>query len=442
MTRDPAALRSQLRDDLRHRIRPMSGRDPHESGREVTPLELLYDLTYVVAFAAAAEQLAHHLGQGEVGSALGAYGFAVFAISWAWMSFTWFSSAYGNDDALFRVATIAQMVGVVVLTFGLPVSFDDAAHGESPFNALMLIGYVIMRVPLVALWLRAAKEDTDHRETAIAYAVLIAVAQVCWVAVIVVPLSVAATVTALVVLAVAEMVAPVLVERRFGLAPWNAGHIAERFGLLTLITLGEVVAATTAAVAALTGSDGWSVAAVVIVSSGLVLAAGFWWAYFLIPSRPILEEWPERTFLWRYAHLPIFGSIAAVGAGLRVAASAVHEGELSVFDIAAALALPVGAVLLTIFATWSVLMRAYDLSHLPLFLATLVPLGAALAIGASAGRDEPLDLEQRGDLVVLVAVVALVALSVVIEVIGHERVGFRHTMRVVEATPPPRTSAP
>ena len=58
--------------------------------------------------------------------------------------------------------------------------------------------------------------------------------------------AVAVTVAVLVVLAVAEMVAPVLLERRWGRAPWNAGHIAERFGLLTLIMLGEVVAATTA----------------------------------------------------------------------------------------------------------------------------------------------------------------------------------------------------
>jgi len=254
--------------------------------------------------------------------------------------------------------------------------------------------------------------------------------------VIVVPLPVEVTVTALVVLALGEMVAPVLLERRFGLAPWNAGHIAERFSLLTIITLGEVVAATTAAVGALTSADGWSAAAVVIVSSGLVLAAGFWWAYFLIPSRPILEEWPERTWLWRYAHLPIFGSIAAVGAGLRVAAGTVHGGELSLFDIAAALALPVGAVLFTIFATWSVLMRAYDLTHVPLFVATLVPLAAALVIGAVHGRHEPLDLDHGGDLTALVVVVALVALSAVIEVVGHELVGFRHTMRVVEADPP------
>jgi low temperature requirement protein LtrA len=62
-----------------------------------------------------------------------------------------------------------------------------------------------------------------------------------------------------------------------------------------------------------------------IASSGLVLAAALWWAYFLIPSRTVLEKWPERTWAWRYAHLPIFGAIAAVGAGLRVTAAAVEH---------------------------------------------------------------------------------------------------------------------
>src|SRR4051794_19190560 len=104
----------------------MTGRNPRERGRPATPIELLYDLTYVIAFAAAAEQLAHWVSQGRVGPALGAYAFTVFAVTWAWMNFTWFASAYGNDDALFRVATLVQMVGVVILTFGLPVSFEAA----------------------------------------------------------------------------------------------------------------------------------------------------------------------------------------------------------------------------------------------------------------------------------------------------------------------------
>ena len=241
MARVALALRSGLEEELRHRLRPMSGQDPRARGRQSTPLELLYDLTYVIAFGAAAEQLAHHISQGEAGSAVGAYVFAVFSISWAWLNFTWFASAYGNDDALLRVATIVQMVGVVILIFGLPVSFEAAAHGESPNNALLVIGYIIMRVPLIALWLRAARQDPAHRSIAIAYAVMIVVAQIIWALTAILPLPTGVTITVLALMLLAEATVPVVAEKRLGAPPWNPGHIAERFSLLTLITLGEVI---------------------------------------------------------------------------------------------------------------------------------------------------------------------------------------------------------
>lgn len=295
MTSDAASLRLLLKTDLHHRLRPMRGRDPQERGRSATPVELLYDLTYVIAFAAAAEELAHGVSQGHVWSALGAYAFAIFAVSWAWMNFTWFASAYGNDDAIFRLATFIQMIGAVILIYGLPVSFEAAAHGESPNNALMVIGYVVMRVPLIGLWLRAARHDPAHRRIDIAYAITIAVAQAAWIVSAIAGLSTVLTIAILVLLALAEMIAPIILEQRLGRPPWNAGHIAERFSLLTLIVLGEVIAATVSAVSALTAEDGWSAAAVVITASGIVLAAAFWWAYFLVPSRPILERWPSAS---------------------------------------------------------------------------------------------------------------------------------------------------
>jgi len=410
----------------------MGGRDPQERGRSATPVELLYDLTYVIAFAAAAEELAHGVSQGHVGPALGAYAFAIFAVTWAWMNFTWFASAYGNDDALFRVATLVQMIGVIILIFGLPVSFESAAEGESPNNMLMVIGYVIMRVPLIGLWLRAARNDPERQRIDTAYAITIAVAQAAWVLSAIAHLPTVATVAILVLLAAAEMIAPIILERQLGRPPWNAGHVAERFSLLTLIVLGEVIAATVSAVTALTAEDGWTPAAVVITASGIVLATGFWWAYFLIPSRTILERWPERTYAWRYAHLPIFGAIAAVGAGLRIAATAVAEQELSVLQIALALAIPVAALVVMIFVTWSVLMRTYDLTHVPLFVLTLIPILAAVAVPVFAGATGPVDLENSSDLTILATVVGLIALAAIVEVVGHEIVGYRHTLRVLE----------
>ncbi|MFB9235555.1 low temperature requirement protein A [Plantactinospora siamensis] len=442
MAEKQADLPASLKHQLHHRLRPMTGRDPRERGRSTTPIELLYDLTYVIAFGAAADQLAHQISEGHVGPALGAYAFAIFSVTWAWMNFTWFASSYDNDDALFRIATLVQMIGVIVLTFGLPVSFDAAAHGHSPNNLLMVVGYIIMRVPLIGLWLRAARQDRAHRRIAVAYAVAIAVAQTGWLLSAILPLPVAVTVGVLVLLAVAEMAAPVVLERNLGAPPWNAGHIAERFSLLTLITIGEVVAATTSAVGALIRAQGWTIAAIAIAASGLVLAGAMWWAYFLIPSRPILERWPERTFGWRYAHLPIFGAIAAVGAGLRVATTAVEEKELSALEVVLALAIPVAVLVLTIFATWTVLMRSYDLTHVPLLVLNLVPLVAAVGLPLLLHSTEPVDPARPASLAILVGAIALVALSAVVEVVGHERVGFTHTMRALDEGRPARPGPP
>lgn len=424
-------LRHELRTELRHRIRPMPGRDPGDRGRSASPLELLYDLTYVIAFGFAAEQLAHHVVAGDVGPAVGVYVFAVFAVTWAWINSTWFASAYDNDDALVRIATIVQMGGVLILTFGLPRAFEAGSEGHNPNDLLLVVGYLIMRVPLIALWLRAARQDVRHRRTAVAYAVAIGVAQVGWVLTAVLPLPVPVTVAALGVLAIAEMVAPVVIERRIGGIPWNPAHLADRFALLTIITLGEVLAATAAAATSLVGEAGWTPPPIVIAGAGLVLAGAFWWAYYLIPSRTILTRWPERVFEWRYAHLPLFGGIAAVGGGLRTVALAIEHGGVSLLGIALAVVIPIAVVVATVFVTWSVLMRSYDLAHVPLFLLSLAPLVAAVAIAASAGDGE-LDPEDPGQLGRLVAVMGLAALSFVIEVVGHERVGYRHTLREVE----------
>ena len=90
----------------------MSGRDPDEGHRSATPLELLYDLTFVVAFGIAADELAHYLADGHYRTGILGFVFATFAVSWAWINYSWFASAYDTDDWVMRLATMVQMVGV------------------------------------------------------------------------------------------------------------------------------------------------------------------------------------------------------------------------------------------------------------------------------------------------------------------------------------------
>src|SRR3954469_17690649 len=154
---------------------PMTGRDLAEHERAATPLELLFDLTFVVAVALLAARFAHDVAGGHAAHGVGAYLMVFFAIWWAWMNFTWFASAYDTDDVPYRLLTLLQMGGVLVLAAGVPAAFDDG-----DFTAVT-IGYVVMRVPMVAQWLRAAREDPAHRDVALRYAAGICVVQVGWV---------------------------------------------------------------------------------------------------------------------------------------------------------------------------------------------------------------------------------------------------------------------
>src|SRR4029450_8378353 len=164
-----------------HRLRVRSGRDANERHRAATPLELLYDLTFVVAFGVAAEQFAHLLAEGHFAAALAAFGLAVFAICWAWINFSWFASAYDTDDWAFRLATMVQMVGVIILALGLPQVFHSADEGRPVDNSVTVAGYVVMRVAMLFLWSRAARQDPPRRRACQTYAVTIGVAQLGWV---------------------------------------------------------------------------------------------------------------------------------------------------------------------------------------------------------------------------------------------------------------------
>ena len=229
---------------IRHESRRMDGRNPHEAHRVATPLELLFDLTFATSFSLAASHFAEELAAGRYAAALLGFGFASAAICWAWINFSWFSSAYDTDDWIFRLVTMVQMVGVLVLAIGLPRMFASIEYRQHLDNSIMVLGYVIMRVALVIQWLRAAKQDPARRRICLTYATSIAIAQVGWVAQIAVPLTVIATGVLGGVLVLIEMLGPVLSERRAGGTPWHAHHIAERYSLFAIIALGEGVVGT------------------------------------------------------------------------------------------------------------------------------------------------------------------------------------------------------
>ena len=196
------------------------------------------------------------LAEGHFVAGLVGFGFASFAICWAWINFSWFSSAYDTDDWLFRIVTMVQMIGVLVLAAGVPRMFASIEHAGHLDNSVMVLGYVIMRVALVFQWLRAAKDDPARRGVCLTYAATISIAQVGWVAQIVMHLAAADAVILGGILVLIEMAGPVLAERQAGGTPWHAHHIAERHSLFAIIALGEGVVGTVAALSAVVDRAG------------------------------------------------------------------------------------------------------------------------------------------------------------------------------------------
>jgi low temperature requirement protein LtrA len=389
---DPALAHRRGRAPLWRRMGPRDRDEPH---RSATPLELLFDLCFVVAVAQAADRLHHALVQGHVADAVVGYGLVFFAIWWAWMNFTWFASAYDTDDVPYRLLTLLQIGGVLLLAAGVPAAFD---HRDF---TVVTVGYVLMRVAMVTQWLRVAHDHSAGRTTALRYAAGIAVVQLGWITLLATPSS--WRIPGFLLLAACELAVPVWAERSTRPTAWHPDHIAERYGLFTLIVLGECVLAATTTVQAAIGTRGLSPSLAVVAAGGLVLLFALWWSYFDRPAAEGLRTSPRSAFTWGYWHLLVFASLAAVGAGLQVVAETVdRHGSLSGRAAALTLAVPVALFLVVLgllhswvyryrreravarFSVTAVLVVLAAVATAPLPLALTVALIGVIAAGLVA----------------------------------------------------------
>jgi low temperature requirement protein LtrA len=348
--------------------RTMSGRDRDERHRVATNLELFFDLCFVGAVSQAAEQLGEFLAEGRYVHGVASFGVVFFAVWWAWMNFTWFASAYDTDDVLYRVMVLVQIGGGLVLAAGVPRAMTS---GDL---SIAVAGYVVMRVPMVGQWLRAARDDPPRRGTALRYAAGIALVQTGWVVRLLLVHGTAGMVW-FAVLGVADLAVPVWAERKAA-TPWHPHHIAERYGLFTIIVLGESVLAATRAVQAQVSGTGPLSTLGPVAGGGLLVVFGMWWFYFAIPAHDYLTS-NRVVFVWGYGHYLILSSAAAVGAGLGVViAQSTGHTQISATGAAASVTIPVALYLV---AVWALHLRPYASDRVSRF----GPPAAALVVLAA-----------------------------------------------------------
>ncbi|MFI8773933.1 low temperature requirement protein A [Gordonia sp. NPDC062954] len=379
----------------------MRPRDPAEPGRSASPLELFFDLVFVVAVATAAVQLHHALTENHVADGLVSYAIVFFGIWWAWMNFTWFATSFGTDDWLYRVLTFVQMAGVLVLAAGIEPTFTDRDF------TLLVVGYVIMRFAMVAQWLRASRTSVEFRRTCRRYAAGIAVVQVLWILWLFIPEGPVASVV-LVLLIAGELAVPVVAERA-GNTPWHPHHITERYGLFTLILLGEsLLASANAIIEALHGEEELAPLISLAILTFIVTASLFW-IYFWPPHHRAIGSL-SQSIRYGYVHYFVFAAAGAFSAGIEVEIDVLtHHSELTETQASFTVTVPIAIFILGI---WWIAMRA----NADRVVNTVVPVGALLVLF------DPF-------IPVPVTLTAVLLIAIVVVLVLHPPVGERNSER-------------
>lgn len=287
-------------------------REDESQHRQATWVELFFDLCFVVSIAAIAR--AFH-GEPTLEGALIAAGLFV-PLWWGWMGYTWFANTFDNDDVLYRALTFAGMLSVLFLAASISGAFDG---DTTPY----VLGYVALRGSLLVLMLRARAEvsATAGENEWIArgflnrYIAGNALGLGVWLGSLAVAAPGRYWVWAL-GLAI-ELITPFIAvnpywsdERRHGVL-FHLDHVQERYGLFSIIVLGESILAVSIGVEEV----GWSATTVLTAGLAFLVAVSVWWTYFDRSGRTALEGGPGVSFIWGYGHLVIFGGIAALGVG-------------------------------------------------------------------------------------------------------------------------------
>jgi low temperature requirement protein LtrA len=273
----------------------------------VTPLELFFDLVFVLALTQCTALMAKQPTWEGLAKGLLVLG----VLWWSWVGYAWLTSVVDPEEGTVRLAIIAAMAALLVAALCVPKAFESYA-------GLFAGTYAVVRAAQIVLFLVASRDDPKLRRSVIGLAGSTAIG---------VGLLVAASFAdglvqgGLWVLALGlDMAGPYF----FGSEGWKLvpGHFAERHGLIVIIALGESIVAI--GVGAEGGIDAGVVAAAVL---GVLVAAALWWLYFdvvaLVAERRLTRAEPgrERNEIARdsfsYLHFPMVAGIVLLALGLK-----------------------------------------------------------------------------------------------------------------------------
>jgi low temperature requirement protein LtrA len=326
-------------------------------GELVTPLELFFDLVFVLAITQCTALMAADPTWRGIGRGLVVLGL----LWWSWVGYAWLTSVVDPDEGGVRLVLFGAMAALLVTSLAVPDAFGD-------LGLVMAVAYGVVRFGQIALFVLGSGDDPGLRHSVLGLAISTAIG----VAILVVGalFEDSARLAVWSAALVFDMAGPLFIDTTgWRLVP---GHFAERHGLIMIVALGESIVAI--GVGAGADVDSGVIAAAV---AGIAVAAAFWWLYFdvaaLAAARRLagIEDIKERNELARdafsYLHLPLLASVVLVALGLKTTLA--HVGEPLAWEPAAALA---GGAALYLVAQIAFKRRAMGSVSLPRLLAAAV----------------------------------------------------------------------
>jgi low temperature requirement protein LtrA len=345
-------------------------------GERVSPLELFFDLVFVLAITQCTALMAADPTWRGIGRGLLVLGL----LWWAWVGYAWLTSVVDPEEGGVRIVLFAAMAALLVTSLCVPEAFGDLA-------LTFALAYGTVRAAHIALFVLASREDAGLRHSVVGLAMSTAIGVGVLAAGALVDGNARAAVWAAAL--AFDMGGPLLIDT----SGWRlvAGHFAERHGLIVLVALGESIVAI--GVGAEAGVDGGVIVAAIL---GIGVAAALWWAYFDVPALMAaqrlaeVEDVQQRNELARdafsYLHLPMVGAIVLMALGLK--STLAHVGDPLTWETAVAL---VGGAALYLLAHVAFKMRSLNMFSAHRFIAALallalIPLAhevdALVSIGA------------------------------------------------------------
>jgi low temperature requirement protein LtrA len=290
-------------------LRPprLQTKESEERHRQASWLELFYDLVFVVAVA----NLAHRLLVDHDWNATLAFVALFVPLWWTWAGYQFYADRYDTDDLGQRLLAALQMVAIALMAASI-------SGDESNSMAAFAVSFVFARFLLLTMYWRAYRHVPETQELVAGYLRGFGLGGGLWLISIWIPdpwryvLWVAG-------LAV-DFATPYLLRKIQSKVPLSSSHLPERFGLFTILVLGESIAAVVAGLS----HQSWEFAPTFGGIVGVLAATSLWWLYFDNVEGSVVRRRAEQRTAWKptvwiYSHLPLAISLTAAGIGLEFA---------------------------------------------------------------------------------------------------------------------------